>query len=100
MASAGFAIAVATMESNNPLVILAAMLWNALYAIGALVWNLTTTTTKMVMSAVVASLRPAGLFLALVGCVGLAALWWVVVVQLLAGAALIALFAMATKRGF
>jgi hypothetical protein len=93
-------IAVATMESNNPLIILSAMLWNALYSLGAFVWNLTTTTTKMVMSAVAVLWRPVGLFLLLVATVALAALWWVVVVQLVGGMALIAVFAIVTKRGF
>jgi len=92
-------IAVATMESNNPLVILAAMLWNALYSLGAFIWSVSTTTTKMVMSVVAMLWRPVGLFLLLAATVALVALWWVVVVKLLAGMALIALFALVTKRG-
>lgn len=75
-------IAVATMESNNPLVILAAMLWNALYSLGAFIWSVSTTTTKMVMSVVAMLWRPVGLFLLLAATV-----------------ALVALFALVTKRG-
>lgn len=93
-------IAVGTMQTNNPFVILSAMLWNALYALGAFVWNLTTTTTILVVGIVAASWRPLALFAGLAAGVALAMAFWVVVVQLVGGMALIAVFALVTKRGF
>ena len=94
-------IAVATMKSVNPLVILAAMLINLLYSLACFVaksaMHLTTTTTKSLVGVVAASWRPLALFAGLVGCVALAMAFWVVVVQLAGGMAITALFAVAMK---
>ena len=94
-------IAVATMKSVNPLVILAAMLLNLLYSLACFVaklaMHLTTTTTKSLVGVVAASWRPLALFAGLVACVVLAMAFWVVVVQMAGGMAITALFAVAMK---
>ena len=94
-------IAVATMKSVNPLVILAAMLLNLLYSLACFVaksaMHLTTTTTKSLVGVVAASWRPLALFAGLVACVVLAMAFWVVVAQLAGGLAITALFAVRMK---
>ena len=94
-------IAVATMKSVSPLVILAAMLINLLYSLACFVAksaiHLTTTTTKSLVGVVAASWRPLALFAGLVACVVLAMAFWVVVVQLAGGLAITALFAVGMK---
>lgn len=94
-------IKVATMESVNPFVILAAMLLNLLHSLACFVvksaTHLTTTTTKAVVGVVAASWRPLALFAGLAACVVLAMVFWVVVVQLMAGAGITAAFAVGMK---
>lgn len=91
-------IRIATMESVNPVVILAAMLWNACYwLVGRLATGIETGAV-----ALLGFIRRHGrmmlVALGLVGAVVLTAVFWVVVVKLAVGAGLIGLFAVATKR--
>jgi hypothetical protein len=90
-------IAVGTMRSVNPLLILGAMLLNAVYSLACAIVGLTTTTTKMVGGVVAASWRPLALFAGLVGCVALVMAFWVVVVQLAGGMAITALVGLGLK---
>jgi len=91
-------IRIATMESVNPVVILAAMLWNAVY------WLVCRLVTGIETGAVglLGFIRRHGrialVALGMIGAVVLTAVFWVIVVKLAVGALSIALFAIATKR--
>lgn len=77
-------ITIATMESNNPLLILAAMTANMGHALLRGVWGLTTTTIWAAIALLASSWRVVALALAVVAGVALAAVvvmvfWWVLV---------------------